>query len=230
MKQKRDVDGKIKDSLWQRFKSWRLGRKIRKGKLPRGRVVTAKQVHASIQNSLRGVMAEIWGVLSARKLVWAKNLLPEQIEDLLARETADDLARMGYCEIVDLGVISVKKVTTAFRDYMVDSLQNSGTYPLSNFRYHGCGTGTTAEANTQTALTTEVGSRVAGTQVEGASANIYRTVATITPGGTYAITEHGIFTAASAGTLMDRSLFSAINVNPTDSIEFTYECTFNAEA
>ena len=203
MKQRRDKSGRVKDSFWQKWKSWRLGRAIRKGKLPRGR--TSAEVHQAIQGTLRGQMTEVWGVLSAR------------------------LIRAGG-EVLDMGVISTKKVTTAFRDYLVDSLQNSTTYPLSAFRYHGCGTGTTAEANTQTALVTEVGSRVSGTGVEGASANIFRTVATLTPGGSYAITEHGVFSAASAGVLMDRSLFSAINVGASDSIEFTYECTFNAEA
>ena len=205
MSLKRLQDGRVKDTLWQRFKSWYLARRIRKGKLPRGRVMNSKEVQSAIQDSLRGCMTEIWGILSARVI------------------------RIGE-KPLDLGVISVKKVTTAFRDYIVDSLQNSTTSPLSNFKYHACGTGTTAEANTQTALVTEVGSRQSGTQIEGATANIYKTVATITPGGTYAITEHGIFSANSAGTLMDRSLFSAINVSPSDSIEFTYECTFNAEA
>ena len=204
-RQRRNKKGRVKDGLVQRLKSWRLGRQIRKGKLPRGRVVTSKEAHSAVDSTYRGYVPEIWGFLSARVI-----------------------SRNG--ESKNLGVISTKKVTTAFRDYIVDSLQNSTTYPLDAFSYHGCGTGTTAEANTQTALVTEVGSRVDGSQTEGATANIYKTVATITPGGSYAITEHGVFSASSNGTMMDRSVFSAINVGASDSIEFTYECTFNAES
>jgi len=202
-KQKRDATGKIVDGFFAKFKSWRLSRKIRKGKLPRGR--TSAEIVSAIDGSIKGCMAEIWGILSAR------------------------LVR-GDGTIVDLGVMSVKKVTTAFRDYIVDSLQNSTTSPLSNFKYHASGTGAVAEANTDTALGTEVESRQAGTQIEGATANIYKTVATIAYTGTRAITEHGLFSASSAGTLMDRSVFAAINVVNGDSIQFTYECTFNAEA
>jgi hypothetical protein len=200
-KEKRDVNGKIKETLWTRFKSWRLGRKIRKGKLPRGR--TASEVLKAIHDSTKGEMTEIWGILSA----------------VLIRK---DGTRK------DFGVISIRKVTVAFRDYIVDSLQNSGTYPLSNFKYHGSGTGVVAEANTDTALGTEVESRVSGSQAE-AAANIYRTVGTISYTGTRAITEHGVFSASTSGTLMDRSVFSAINVISSDQIQFTYDCTFAAE-
>lgn len=129
----------------------------------------------------------------------------------------------------DFGVISTRKITVAFRDYIVDSLQNSTTYPLDVFKYHACGTDSTAESNTDTTLGAEVESRVAGTQLEGATANIYKTVATISLTGTHAIKEHGIFSASSGGTLMDRSVFSDINGDNGDSIEFTYEATFHEE-
>lgn len=203
-RQRRDTSGRVEDGLWQRVKSWWLGRQLRKGKIPRGRILSSPEALSALQDSCRGIMCEVWGVLSAQIL---RDGVPS-----------------------NLGVISVRKVTTAFRDYIVDGLQNSTTSPLSAFKYHACGTGTNAEANTDSTLQTEVGARVAGTQVEGATANVYKTVATITPGGSYAITEHGVFSAAANGTLMDRSVFSAINVTAADSIQFTYECTFNAEA
>ena len=57
--------------------------------------------------------------------------------------------------------------------------------------------------------------RPTGTTTEGASANIYRTVATFTPnaGGTIAIIEHGILSDADVGqgVLLDRSVFAAVN-------------------
>lgn len=131
----------------------------------------------------------------------------------------------------DLGVISRRKVTVAFVNYLVDSLQDSTTYPMNAFKYHDSGTGTAAESNANTVLGTPCGeARDIGTQVEGASANIFKTVATHTYAGSFAITEHGLFSAAATGTLADRSVFAAINVVPGNKIEFSYEMTINAEA
>jgi hypothetical protein len=102
---------------------------------------------------------------------------------------------------------------------------------MNVFKYHDSGTGTTAESNSQTTLITPCGeARDAGTQVEGASANIYKTVATHTYAGTFAITEHGVFSASTSGTLLDRSLFAEINVESGNKIEFTYQLTASAEA
>lgn len=142
--------------------------------------------------------------------------------------SAKKIHRNGLVE--NYGVISTKKVTDAFVAYLVDSLQDSGTYPMSDFKYHDSGTGIVGENKTDTALGTPCGeSRDVGTQIEGATANIYKTVATHTYAGTFAITEHGVFSAAASGTLMDRSVFSAINVGSGDKIEFTYELTANSE-
>lgn len=134
-------------------------------------------------------------------------------------------------EVIDLGLIAVKKVTQAFIEYIVDSLQNSTTSPMDVFKYHDSGEGTTGESNADTALETPTGiARVSGTQIEGAAADIFKTVATITYDDAYAITEHGVFSDTSGGTLMDRSVFSAINVANTDQIEFTYQIEFTPEA
>jgi hypothetical protein len=125
----------------------------------------------------------------------------------------------------NLGLICTKVVTDAGVQYLVDAFQGIGGATPANFRYHGSGTGVTAESAAQTALVTEVATRATGTQLEGASANIYRTVGSVTYSGTFAITEHGIFSATTAGTLLDRSVFAAINVQASDIIEFTYELT-----
>ena len=120
-----------------------------------------------------------------------------------------------------------KVVTNAFVNDIVDALQGLTT-PYANFKsykYHASGTGTTAEAATQTALITEVESRVIGTQVEGA-ANEYKSVATITYTANRAITEHGLFNASTDGTLMDRTLFPAVNVQNGDSIQFSFVISF----
>jgi len=137
--------------------------------------------------------------------------------------------------IKDFGVIATKKVTTEFVNFLVDCMQSSDT-KFADFKYHISGTGTNAESNADTQLQTPIGTtREVGTQTEGASANIYKSVATIAYSGSYAVTEHAIFNeqysaAQDDGILLDRSVFSAINVVNGDNIEFTYELTVNAES
>lgn len=131
-----------------------------------------------------------------------------------------------------LGTIAKKKVTGAFVTDIVANMVTDTT-AFGDYKYHDSGVGTTAEANTNTAIeTTDGESRVAGTQVAGGTgtAPTYTSVATISYTSTKAITEHGIFNASSGGTLLDRSVFSAINVVNGDSIQFTYVLTINAEA
>lgn len=127
-------------------------------------------------------------------------------------------------ELVDLGLVSTKVVTDVGVQFIVDAFQNSTE--VETMHFHGSGTGTTAEAAGDTALVTEVESRANGSTTEGGSANVYRTVGTVGYTASRAITEHGIFSASTGGTLLDRSVFSAINVANGDSIEFTYDLTF----
>lgn len=135
----------------------------------------------------------------------------------------------GYCK--SLGLVSVQKVTTAFANYVVDSLQNSTTAPLDVFKYHGSGTGSNAEANSQTGLITEVETRATGNQAEGSSTNIYKTIGTVTYTANRSIAEHGLFSANANGTLLDRSLLAnAVAVENNDQIEWTYQLTVSAEA
>ncbi len=128
----------------------------------------------------------------------------------------------------DLGLVSVNKVTTAFVNYLTDALHVSAD--ISLFKFHGSGTGNTPEANSQAALVTEVDTRVSGNQTEGASANIYHTEAELVYTTSRNIVEHGVFTASSSGTMMDRSVFSTIAVDTNTNILFKYELTSTAEA
>jgi hypothetical protein len=144
----------------------------------------------------------------------------------------------GNGDVEDLGLASMRVVTTAGVGYIVDSFQN--LVEPENMKYHGFGTGTTAEASSDTALVTELttqyatdNTRPTGSTTEGASANIYRTVATLAPdSGSPAITEHGVFSQAATGggVLLDRSKFAAVNLDTTagDSIVATYDLTFPA--
>lgn len=125
-------------------------------------------------------------------------------------------------KVIDERVVDDRVVTTAGVNFLVDAFQN--LVEIEAFKYHDSGTGTNAEAVGNTALQTPCGeARDTGTQEEGASANIYKTVATHTYAGAFTITEHGLFSAATVGTLWDRSVFAAINVAASDKIEFSYE-------
>lgn len=132
----------------------------------------------------------------------------------------------------DYGVVSRKVITTAGVGFLVDAWQNS--VELENMKYHGVGTDSTAEDAGDTALGAESttalnpdSTRATGSTTEGASANIFRSVGTLTADNTIAAVEHGLFSQAATGggTLWDRSVFSVVNLASGDSIQFTYDMT-----
>lgn len=136
---------------------------------------------------------------------------------------------------IDYGVVGYRVVTDAGVAYLVDDW-DAGSADINLLDFHGCGTGTTAEAAGDTALVTESttalnpnSTRASGTNSQPA-ANQFRTIGTATFDGSAAITEHGIFdqAATGGGTLWDRTVFSAINVASGDSIQFTYTVTHTA--
>lgn len=137
-------------------------------------------------------------------------------------------------ETLDLGLASMRVVTNNGVGFIVDAFQDLAE--LETMKYHGIGTGAAAEAASNTALGAEATTqlnpdniRALGTTTE-AAANIYRTVATITVDGSVAATEHGVFSAASVGSgvLLDRSVFSVVNLAAGDSIQTTYDLTIAA--
>jgi hypothetical protein len=130
-------------------------------------------------------------------------------------------------ERIRYGVVDFRVVTTAWVNFVTDQLQTE-TSVFGDFKYHDSGVGITDPAIGDTAIeTTDGESRATGTQTETGN-NIYTSVGTISYTTTKAITEHGLFNDATAGTLMDRSEFAAINVVNGDSIQFTYSLTLTA--
>lgn len=136
------------------------------------------------------------------------------------------------------GLASMRLVTTVGVKFVADDFNNGGT-DVSTMKFHGFGTGAGAEAVGNTALTTELTTqyvsdiRPTGSQASATVTNdaTYTTVATLSPdsGGTIAVTEHGIFSASTVGTLLDKSLFSAVNlVASADSLQATYVLTIVA--
>ncbi len=137
---------------------------------------------------------------------------------------------------IDLGLASCRVVTTAGVGYIVDAFQN--LVEVENMRYHGVGTGSTAEASSQTTLVTELTTQYATSNTrptgslgeQSGNGNVFETTATITVSAAVALTEHGIFSQAATGggVLLDRSVFAAVSLNSGESLQATYDFTLTA--
>jgi hypothetical protein len=203
---------------------------MQEGKLSFGGNLAAKKIAGptaplswKISNALRDRGAFIRGLIA----VTAAKAVARAFGLMTAYGELSAVLVKANGETVNYGVLSRRVVTTAFVNYVTDQLQTE-TSTFGDFKFHDSGVGTTAENVTDTAMeTTDGETRVTGSQTESA-ANAYRSVGTISYTTTKAITEHGLFNDVSAGTLMDRSVFSAINVVNGDSIQFTYTLTLTA--
>lgn len=125
---------------------------------------------------------------------------------------------------VGSAVVKDRVVTDAFCALIVATLIDNST-GIKDFKYHDSGIGTQAENANETALQTPWGgARTVGTQEEGTNTKAYKSIATTTYTSTKAIIEHGLFSAASGVTLMDRTkLGAALNVVNGNQIEWTFE-------
>jgi hypothetical protein len=116
-------------------------------------------------------------------------------------------------------------VVTVGKNYLATWL-TAATQADYFMRYIGLGTGTNAANASDTTLQTELTSRVAGTLTP--SSNVWQNVASFGPGvDTGAITESGIFSASSAGTMFARQTFAVINKGAGDSLQVTWQVTFS---
>ena len=92
------------------------------------------------------------------------------------------------------------------------------------FDYIAIGTGTGAPSATDTTLGSEqqraaaTGTRVT-TSVTNDTLQLVKDAFSFS--GSYAITEVGVFNAASNGTMLSRSTFSAVNVTSSDTLKVT---------
>lgn len=100
------------------------------------------------------------------------------------------------------------------------------------FDYLAIGTGTTAAATGDTALQTEIstggGARAAATRSRitvNVTNDTAQFVYTWTFSASFAVTECGVFSASSGGTLLARQVFSAINVEDGSTLGMTYKVT-----
>jgi len=182
-----------------------------------------------LRNTLR--WAFVKGYVAAHLIApfanwWGVATMIGQLEAVLIKASGE---RIHY------GVVGYRVITNAGVAFIVDDWDGSVT-DITNLKYHGCGTGATAEAAGDTALVTESttalnpdSTRATGTNTQP-SANIFQSAGTLTFDNTAAVTEHGLFSQAATGggTLWDRTVFSAINVVSGDSIAFTYSATLSS--
>ena len=114
-------------------------------------------------------------------------------------------------------------VVTVGKGYITSRMKDNTATAMSHI---AVGTGAVAPVAADTALGTEIGTRVAGTvtqQTTSTANDTFRIVATFAAGnGTGALTEAGIFNASSAGTMLSRTTFAAINKAAGDSITITW--------
>lgn len=114
-------------------------------------------------------------------------------------------------------------LTNNGQDWAAQRLAGSGSLSSNNGTHIGVGTDATAAAAGDTALGAEVETRGATTvSVTGSGSTAkYQAVATVTATATRAITEAGLFSASSVGTMLTSHNFSTVNLSSGDSIQVT---------
>jgi hypothetical protein len=115
-------------------------------------------------------------------------------------------------------------VVTSGKNYITSRMKDTTKVAMSHM---GLGSGTVAPAAADTALGNLVGSRIVldSTTV---SANTVTYIATFGPGvSTGAITEAGIFNAATGADMLCRTTFAVVNKSAADTIIFTWNVTIN---
>jgi len=111
-------------------------------------------------------------------------------------------------------------VVTAGKNWVADRMNNANTV----MTHMAVGTGTTAAAAGNTTLVTETDRNALTSTTVTANAVAY--VATWAAGdATAALTEAGIFDAASSGDMLARTVFSVVNKGAADSMTITWTIT-----
>jgi hypothetical protein len=137
----------------------------------------------------------------------------------------DQLALTGALTIkVNNDVVQETKnlVVTAGKNWVADRMKGDND-PIG---WMAIGTGTTAAAAGDTTLGTELDRNALSTSGGTVSGNTITFEATWAAGdGTGAITEAGLFDAASSGDMLARTVFAVVNKAALDSMTITWTIT-----
>lgn len=111
-------------------------------------------------------------------------------------------------------------------DFIADAIGKAASRP-GVMGFIALGTGTTAAAAGQTALVTEL-DRNAATYAHTTGTKTFSFTANFPAGdATGAITEAGVFNAASAGIMLDRVVFPVVNKGADDSLTAVFTFTMS---
>ena len=111
-------------------------------------------------------------------------------------------------------------------DFIADAIGKSASRP-SVMGFIALGTGTTAAAASQSALVSEL-DRNAATYAHTTGSKAFSFTADFPAGdGTGAITEAGVFNAASGGIMLDRVVFPVVNKGADDSLTAVFTFTMS---
>ena len=111
-------------------------------------------------------------------------------------------------------------------DFIADAIGKSASRP-SVMGFIALGTGTTAAAASQSALVSEL-DRNAATYAHTGGTKAFSFTADFPAGdGTGAITEAGVFNAASGGIMLDRVVFPVVNKGTDDSLTAVFTFTMS---
>ena len=113
-------------------------------------------------------------------------------------------------------------ITTAGKDKL---LLYTGANKVADFSRMAIGTGTTAASASDTALQTEVARTTAITPTNPDAHTLQFQTTYAAGTGTGAITEVGMLDANSSGTLLNHTIFSAINKAAGDALTMTVQIT-----
>lgn len=137
----------------------------------------------------------------------------------------DDLALTGALSIaINDEVVQETNnlVVTAGKEWVADRMADANTV----MTHMAIGTGTTAAAAGDTALVTELDRNALTTSGGTVSTNTITYECTWAAGdGTGAITEAGIFDAATSGDMLARTVFAVVNKGASDSMTITWTIT-----
>ena len=117
-------------------------------------------------------------------------------------------------------------VVTAGKTFVASSMLKTTSNSPAAMTHMGVGTSTQDPAGTDTALISQVGSRKAFTTAADSTDAVVTYICAFAAGeGTGALTEAGIFNAASSGTMLCRTEFSVVNKGASDSMTITWTVT-----
>lgn len=111
-------------------------------------------------------------------------------------------------------------------DFIANAIGASSSRPAV-MSHIAVGTGTTAVAASQSALVSEL-ARGAATYAHTTGTKVFTFNTTFAAGvATGAITEAGVFNAASGGIMLDRVMFAVINKAAADTLQVTFTFTMS---